>query len=257
MREISAVIITKNEERNIERCIISLKGVADEIIVVDSFSTDKTADICKRLKVKFVENIFKDYASQKNYGNSLTQFPYILSLDADEALSLELRKSIQQWKSGGGADVLKVNRLTNFCGDWIKHSGWYPDAKFRMFDKTKARWAGEKVHEYLDIDKNAKKGKLEGDLLHYSFYTIEQHLSTINKFSTLKAEINFDKGKKSSLLKTMVAPRFKFFKVYLLKGGFRDGWRGYVIAKNSAYSDFLKHAKLKQLEVEKKMDGHS
>lgn len=257
MREISAVIITKNEERNIERCLISLKGVADEIIVVDSFSTDKTAEICKRLKVWFVENTFADYASQKNYGNSLTQFPYILSLDADEALSLELRKSIQKWKKQGGADVLKVNRLTNFCGDWVKHGGWYPDAKYRLFDKTKARWAGEKVHEYLEIDKDAKKGKLEGDLLHYSFYTIEQHLSTINKFSTLKAEINFEKGKKSNVFKTLAAPGFKFLKVYMLKGGFRDGWRGFVIAKNSAYSDFLKHSKLRQMEVEKKADSDS
>lgn len=257
MREISAVIITKDEERNIERCLISLKGVADEIIVIDSFSTDKTADICNRLRVKFVENPFTDYAAQKNYGNSLTQFPYILSLDADEALSLELRKSIQKWKKVDGAEVLKVNRLTNFCGEWIKHGGWYPDAKYRLFDKTKARWAGEKVHEYLEIDKAAKKGKLEGDLLHYSFYSIEQHLSTINKFSTLKAEINFEKGKKSSLLKILTTPCFKFFKVYMLKGGFRDGWRGFVIAKNSAYSDFLKHSKLRQLEVEKKMESHS
>jgi|SRR5690554_2077830 len=252
MKEISAVIITKNEERNIERCIISLKGVADEIIVVDSYSTDKTVDICNRLGVTFVEHVFEDYASQKNYGNSLTKYPYILSLDADEALSLDLRKSIQQWKKDGEADVLKVNRLTNFCGDWVKHGGWYPDAKYRLFDKTKARWAGEKVHEYLEIDKNAIIGKLEGDLLHYSFYTIEQHLSTINKFSTLKAEISFDKGKKSNLFKTLAAPGFKFLKIYMLKGGFRDGWRGFVIAKNSAYSDFLKQTKLKQLEVEKK-----
>lgn len=257
MRKISAVIITKNEERNIERCLISLKGVADEIIVVDSFSTDKTADICKRMNVQFVEHAFADYASQKNYGNSLTQFPYILSLDADEALSLELRKSIQLWRKEGGADVLKVNRLTNFCGDWVKHGGWYPDAKYRLFNKAKARWAGEKVHEYLEIDKSAKKGKLEGDLLHYSFYTIEQHLSTINKFSTLKAEISFEKGKKSNLFKTLAAPGFKFLKVYMLKGGFRDGWRGFVIAKNSAYSDFLKQTKLKQLEAEKEIDSES
>ena len=251
MKDISAVIITKNEERNIERCIISLKGVADEIIVVDSFSTDKTAAICSRLGVHFTEKEFVDYASQKNYGNSLTKFPYILSLDADEALSMDLRKSIQSWKNTAGPDVLKVNRLTNFCGEWIKHGGWYPDAKFRLFDKTKARWAGEKVHEFLEVDKNAIKGNLKGDLLHFSFYTIEQHLSTINKFSTLKAEIHFEKGKKSNLLKTLVAPGFKFFKVYILKGGFRDGWRGYVIARNSAYSVFLKYSKLKQLEVEK------
>src|SRR5690606_38088342 len=117
-------------------------------------------------------------------------------------------------------------------------------------NKSKARWAGEKVHESLEIDNGAAKGNLEGDLLQYSCYTIDQHLNTINKYSTLKAEINFQKAKKSSLLKILFAPGFKFFKIFILKAGFRDGWRGFVIAKNSAYSDFLKHAKLRQMELE-------
>ena len=248
--KISAVIITYNEERNIERCLKSLEGVADEIIVVDSFSTDRTAEICQNFGVNFVEHPFADFATQKNFGNHLTSYDFILSLDADEALSEPLRKSILDWKKNSSSDVLRINRLTNFCGKWIYHSGWYPDAKYRLFNKSKARWAGEKVHEYLEIDNGAAKGNLEGDLLHYSFYTIDQHLNTINKYSTLKAEINFQKGKKSSLLKILFAPGFKFFKIFILKAGFRDGWRGFVIAKNSAYSDFLKHAKLRQMELE-------
>lgn len=248
--KISAVIITYNEERNIERCLNSLSGVADEIIVVDSFSTDKTPDLCRKFDVNFVQHPFADFAAQKNFGNSLTENKFVLSVDADEALSESLRESIINWKTNSSTDALQINRLTNYCGKWIKHGGWYPDAKYRLFDKAKARWTGEKVHEYLEIDNDAVKGKLNGDLLHYSFYTIEQHLTTINKYSTLKAEINFEKGKKASLFKILFAPGFKFLKIYFLKGAFRDGWSGFVIAKNSAYSDFLKHAKLRQIELE-------
>lgn len=248
--KISAVVITFNEERNIERCLKSLMGVADEVIVVDSFSVDNTAEICGKFGVNFVQHPFADFAAQKNFGNSLTENKFILSLDADEALSEPLRESILHWKSNSSTEVLQINRLTNYCGKWIKHGGWYPDAKYRLFDKSKARWTGEKVHEYLEINSNAINGKLSGDLLHYSFYTIEQHLNTINKYSTLKAEINFQKGKKSSLFKILFAPGFKFFKIYFLKAAFRDGWRGFVIAKNSAYSDFLKQAKLRQMGLE-------
>ncbi len=249
MNQISAVIITYNEERNIARCIDSLIGIADEIIVVDSFSTDKTSEICLRYDLNFVQHPFADFAAQKNFGNELARYPFILSLDADEALSDTLRESILIWKKSGSQDMLELNRLTNFCGKWIKHGGWYPDAKYRLFSKSKARWAGEKVHEFLQIDDTAHKGKLQGDLLHYSFYTIAQHLDTINKYSTLKAEVNFQKGKKASILKILFGPGFKFFKMYVLRGGFRDGWHGYVIAKNSAYADFLKHSKLFQLRI--------
>src|SRR5690606_14587692 len=115
--------------------------------------------------------------------NALSQNKYILSLDADEALSDKLRESIQNWKLKGATDALQINRLTNFCGKWIEHGGWYPDAKYRLFDKSKARWAGERVHEYLEIDRSSIKGKLSGDIHHYSFYTIDQHLDTINKYS--------------------------------------------------------------------------
>lgn len=254
MIKISAVIITFNEERNIKRCLESLKGIADEIVVVDSYSTDRTPEICEMYDVKFIQNPFTDFAAQKNFANSHTNHKFILSLDADESLSKKLRTSILNWKESGNHDAIKINRSNNYCGKWIKYSGWYPDSKYRLFDKTKARWTGEKVHEYLEVDEDAQKGKIEGDILHYSVYTIEQHIATINKYSTLKAEINFEKKKNTSYFKIILGPRIKFFKIFILKGGFRDGWSGYLIAKNSSYSDFLKHAKLRQLNANAKKE---
>lgn len=252
MKKISAVIITYNEEKNIQKCIEALQYVVDEIVVIDSFSTDNTAAICNHFQVEFIENAFEDYATQKNFGNTQAEHEYILSVDADEVLSPKLQKSIADWKRSGKGDVMEVDRITNFCGKWIKHSGWYPDKKIRLFDKTKARWAGEKVHEFLKVDADAKKGKLQGRLLHYSFHTIEQHVQTVNKFSTLKAEIKYEKGEKATFFKLMLSPMAKFFKIYFLKFGFMDGWSGFVIAKNSAFGDYLKYAKLKQMHLEKK-----
>ncbi len=252
MTKISAAIITFNEQRNIKRCLDSLEGIADEIVVVDSYSTDKTPEICRTYDLKFVQHPFADFAAQKNFAIAQTSHKFILSMDADEALSEKLRSSILSWKNSGSQDALKMNRLNSYCGQWIKHSGWYPDSKFRLFDKTKARWAGEKVHEYLDIDKDAQKGKLEGDMLHYSVHSIEQHVDTINKYSSLKAEINFEKGKSSGFIKLFFGPLIKFLKIFIFKGGFRDGLSGYLIAKNSAYSDFLKHSKLRLLNSKAK-----
>lgn len=204
MTPISAVIITFNEERNIAPCLESLAGVADEIIVVDSFSTDATAEICRSYNVNFVQHPFENYADQKNFGNSLAQHAFILSLDADEVLSDTLKESVLKWKKSGSNKAMQVYRLTNYCGKWIKHCGWYPDAKYRLFDKSKARWAGEKVHEFLDIDAEVPKGKLDGDLLHYSYHSIRQHIDTINKYSELKAEIMFENGKSVSLIKILI-----------------------------------------------------
>lgn len=248
MKKISAVIITYNEEKNIGKCLKALQYVVDEIVVIDSFSTDKTPSICKAYGVNFIQRAFTDYADQKNFGNSHAAHPFILSIDADEVLSATLQKSIIDWKSRGKNDVLELDRITSFCGKWIKHSGWYPDKKYRLFDKTKAQWAGEKVHEFLQIAPDAKKGRLKGKLLHYSFHSIDQHMATVNRFSTLKAEIKHEKGEKATWFKIFFSPKVKFLKIYFLKLGFLDGWRGYVIARNSAFGDYLKYIKLKEKE---------
>ena len=249
MTQISVVIITFNEERNIERCILSVKNVADEIIVVDAFSTDKTEEICKKHNVNFVQRKFDGYSNQKNFANSLTSNPFILSLDADEELSNELIDSILKIKMNPKFDVFYFNRKSNYCGKWIKHGGWYPDSQFRLFDKSKVKWNKSIVHERIEYDKNTSVGFLKGDLLHYTIATNEEHLKVIDKYSTLKSIEMFEKGRKANFLKIIFATIFKFLKHYILKLGFLDGYFGFKIALNSAYSSYLKYAKLRKLNA--------
>jgi (heptosyl)LPS beta-1,4-glucosyltransferase len=154
--KISAVILTFNEEKNIERCLDSLVGVVDEIIVMDSFSTDYTEKICLRYSVSFIQRKWEGYAQAKNYGNSLAENDIILSIDADEALSKELQNDIIERKKSGFTGCFRVKRLNNYCGKWIKHCGWYPDKKIRVFDKKRTAWKGDFVHETLEISKEEK-----------------------------------------------------------------------------------------------------
>lgn len=199
MEKISATIITYNEEKNIERCLKSLQGVADEIIVVDSFSNDQTKEICLKYNVAFFERAFIDYSDQKNFAIGQANYKLILSIDADEELSDQLKKSIIDIKHNWQYEAYSFNRMTNYCGKWIKHTGWYPDVQIRLFDKTTIKWVGI-IHEKLDVSKDAIC-HLKGNLLHYSFYSINQHIAQINRYSDLKAEQLYQKGKKSKCFK--------------------------------------------------------
>jgi len=246
--KISVIIITYNEEKNIARCIDSVQDVADELIVVDSFSKDKTEEICLEKNVRFYKNSFEGYSEQKNYANSLAKYEFILSLDADEALSPELKKSILQEKEKGfTATVFEFNRLVFYCGQKIKHSGWYPDKKIRLWKNELAKWNDSPIHEKLEFKERITPKFLKGDLYHYTFHTISQHVEQINKFSTLKAQMAYDKNKKTNLLKIIFKPPIKFFIQYILRLGFLDGFLGFVVCKNSANAEFLKQVKLKQL----------
>jgi glycosyltransferase involved in cell wall biosynthesis len=242
MRKLSAVIITFNEARNIKRCIASLQDVADEVVVIDSFSTDATPSICKGLNVQFHQREWKGYSKQKNYGNGLTSNDWILSLDADEVLSEELKGAIIFEKENGKGYNYSFNRLTNYCGKWIKHSGWYPDTKVKMFNRSEDDWQGE-VHETLTVDSNAVK-RLKGDLLHYSYNSVSDHVNRTDVYSTLGAKELFEKGKKASLVKLLFNPWLKFNKMYFIKLGFLDGMAGFTIALITAYGTFLKYIKL-------------
>jgi glycosyltransferase involved in cell wall biosynthesis len=248
MPKLSAVVITLNEEKNIGRCLDSLKGVADEIVVVDSGSADNTRLICEEKGAHFHFHEWAGYIGQKNHANSLASHPLILSVDADEALSDKLRKSILEVKQKPAADGWVMNRLTNYCGKWIRHGGWYPDRKLRLFYRDKFEWGGERIHEtIINKDQNVRVEKIDGDLLHYSYYTISEHISQANHFTNLTAGLAVEKGKKAGLLKLLISPGFKFIRDYFFRLGFLDGYYGYVICRISAQATFMKYSKIRQI----------
>ncbi|MGD0709899.1 MAG: glycosyltransferase family 2 protein [Bacteroidales bacterium] len=253
MEQISVVIITLNEERNIERCLKSLEEVADEIIVLDSFSTDKTSEICQKFPVKFIQKEWMNYSASKNFANSNASYDYILSIDADEALSDELKRAILELKTSDNLfDAYCFNRLANYCGKWIRHGGWYPDTKLRLWNRHKGQWEGE-IHEAVKMERNTKTGFIKGDLLHYSYYSIEQHLNLMNKYTDIMANELFNIGKNASIFKLLFSPVFKFIRDYILKLGFLDGYTGFVICRISTRASFLKYTKLRRLNRSKSL----
>ncbi len=247
MIKISAVIITYNEEKNIERCLQSLIEVADEIIVLDSFSTDKTEQICKRYPVNFVQHKFDGYIEQKNRALSLTTNNYVLSLDADECLSERLKASILAEKRNLNHDAYSFNRLNYYCQKPIKHGAWYPDKKIRLWNKTKGSWGGTNPHDTVILKNNTRKKHLKGDLHHFSHNTIEEHVQQTDKFTTIAAKALFDKGKKASIMKIWGKTCFSFFKNFIMNFAFLDGFYGLLIARINTYGTFLKYSKLRHL----------
>ena len=248
MIKISAVIITFNEERNIVGCLQSLECIADEIVVVDSFSTDATEELCKQFKVRFLQHPFEGYMQQKSWACEQANFDYILQLDADEQLSDELKHSIREVKSDWKADGYSFNRLTNYLGKWIRHSGWYPDAKLRLWDRRKGSWSGINLHESVKMNPDALVAKLKGDLLHYSYYSIQQHLNQINSFTEIAAKEGIAKGKSTSLPAIIIKVIWKFKRDYFLKLGFLDGYYGFVVCSMSAYNTYVKYLKMRELK---------
>ncbi|MBN2669220.1 MAG: glycosyltransferase family 2 protein [Bacteroidales bacterium] len=251
MQKLSAVIIAFNEERNIKRCLHSLQGVADEIIVVDSYSVDNTASICEKHGAKVVQQKWQGYSEQKNFANRLASHDYILSIDADEALSEELRSSILNIKNEGLSGAYQFNRLNNYCGHWIKHSSWYPDTKLRIWNKNKGEWQGE-IHETIAFKTPVNIQLLKGDLLHYSYYEIKEHIAQANKFSEIAAEDRYRKGKTVNFAKVLFAPFFKFIKEYFIKLGILDGKAGLIVCMISSHETFLKYSKLYFKHLSKK-----
>lgn len=247
--KISATIITLNEERNIERCIRSLLPVVDEVIVLDSFSTDRTEEICRSLGVSFEQRSWEGYAQTKNYLNSLATHEMILSVDADEALNEDLQEAIKMLEIDKDS-IYSINRLTNYCGTWIKHSGWYPDVKIRLFPKEQCYWTGEYVHEELFAPKKYQVVQLPGHLLHYSYYDFEDHRSRADKYSSLTAQKMNAAGKSAGVLKPYLSGLTRFISMYFFKAGFLDGKMGFKIAQISASSNIFKYKELRRLNRE-------
>jgi glycosyltransferase involved in cell wall biosynthesis len=252
--KLSVVIITYNEEKNIQRCLESIKDIADEIVVVDSLSTDKTEEICRQYAVKFIQQPFLGYTDQKNFALDTATNDYVLSLDADEVISIDLKQNILIEKQNNfPADAFEMNRCTNFCGKFIKHGSWYPDKKLRLFNRFKGRWAGINIHEKVEMLANTSTKKLRGDILHYSYYHLSEVITQNNKFTTIQAEAMFQQNKKAPLYKLFINPLIAFINGYIFKLGFLDGADGLFIASSVAYQTMVKYAKLRKLYQDLKL----
>jgi glycosyltransferase involved in cell wall biosynthesis len=249
---LSAVIITYNEEQNIGRCLQSLVGIADEIIVVDSASTDKTCAIAAQHGATIIQHPFEGFAAQKNFAAQAASHNWIMSLDADEVLSEELKSAILQVKNKAEYEAYFLKRSTNFCGTFIRHGSWYPDKQCRLWDKTKGNWQGTIHEKWRLFDASKKYGTLSGDLLHYSFNSISDYLKMTDRYTTLSAEEALQKGKNVSLLKLVLGPKIKFFQDYILRLGFLDGYAGFVAYRLAANMAFVKYSKIRAAFKNKK-----
>lgn len=252
MPKLSAVIITFNEEKNIGRCLESLAGVVDDIVVVDSFSSDRTEEICREKGARFVQHKFEGHIEQKNWAITQALYPHVLSLDADEALDGTLKQSILEIKNSWQYDGYYMNRLTNYCGQWVHHCGWYPDTKLRLWDSTKGQWGGTNPHDKYDLlEGNKNTGFLKGNILHYSYYTTDDHYKQVYYFTEILAKAQYKEGKMASLFQLYMSPVVKFFRDYVVKLGFLDGKAGFDISSISAYATYLKYKQLRALNVSK------
>jgi len=251
MHPLSVVIITYNEEQNIGRCLEAVKSLADEIIVLDSYSTDQTVTIARSHGAMVYFEKFRGYIGQKNYAIQLASNNYILSLDADEVLDDQLIHSILEAKQTFSARAYQMNRCTNYCGRYIKHGLWYPDRKIRLFDRRVARWGGLNPHDRIQMKEGFSVVRLKGNILHYSFTSPEDLIWQGNRLSTIAAASMYATGRRSSIFKMLARPAWAFVNGYFLRLGFLDGIDGFTIAINTAHHVFLKYTKLYRLSRNK------
>jgi len=249
MQALSVVIITFNEARNIERCIASVKSVADEIVVLDSFSTDRTVEIAESMGAIVKQKAFSDYIKQKNTALTFASNNYVLCLDADEALDDNLVSAILDTKMNFSATAYSFNRYTCYCGRFIKHGSWYPDKKIRLLDKRFAQWGGINPHDKIVLNGTEKTVKhLRGNILHFSYYTLDEHVARINKYTSISACSLHENGVRSNWGKILINPFWRFIYGYFIRMGFLDGFYGFVIAINGSYETFQKYVKLYDLQ---------
>ena len=256
MREkVSACVTTFNEERNIARCLRSLTW-CDEIIVIDSFSTDRTVDLCREFTENVHQHQWLGYIGQKNLARKIATQPWILFLDADEEVSDELREEIlrELEHNDGTFAGYQFPRMVNYLGKWIRHGEWYPDLKLRLFKKDKGRSGGQEPHDQVYV--NGRIKTLKGHLFHYTYDDLHDHLETMNRFSTITAQEKFKAKSPSRCWSDMMfRPPLRFIKAYFLKGGWMDGWRGFLIACISSFGVCMKYAKLWELHLRSRKEA--
>ena len=242
---LSVALLTYNSEKRLKEVLESVKDIADEIVALDSGSKDKTLEILNSYGVKVYRREFDNFVNQKNHLISLTTKEWVLFLDDDEVLTPELARSIEAELKSPRFDGYYLNRITNYLGRWIRHA-WYPDWQLRLARRVKCRWVGSEVHESLKVE--GRLGYLKGELLHYSYSSISEHLNKIDRYSTLYARGALKRGKRFSLFKLLTSPAGAFLRRYLLKRGFLDGFEGFVLSVMASYYTFLKYLKIWELE---------
>ncbi|MBN1195925.1 MAG: glycosyltransferase family 2 protein [Candidatus Aminicenantes bacterium] len=245
--KISVAIIAFNEGDRIADALKSCRSVADECLVVDSGSTDDTAAVARALGARVVQHPFRDFGSQKNVARKLCRHEWVLNLDADERISPELARALvhlKQHPPGDNVAGFRIRRKTAYLGRWIRHGGWYPDRKLRLFHRDRAIWNG-RVHESLDV--NGSVDSLPGHILHFTYRDMTDHVSRLNRYSTMQAEDMAARGKRFLLTNAFLRPPLTFLRCYFWRGGFRDGFPGLVIALLTAWNSGMKFLKARSL----------
>lgn len=249
MQPLSVAIITYNEEKNIQQCLETIKRISDEIVVIDSFSSDSTKKICLEWGVRFIEKEFMGYGLQKRFATDQARYDYVFNLDADEFLSEELISSIlEEKKKNFTYDGYTMNRLNRFADQWIRHGTWYPDRKLRLFNRKKGNWTNEIVHEDLQMQPGCTLRHLKGDLMHNAYNSLSQYKAKNEKYSSLSAQSLFMNGKRTNAFNLLINPIWAFLRSYVILRGFLDGKNGFIIAKEISEATYKKYFKLSKLQ---------
>jgi glycosyltransferase involved in cell wall biosynthesis len=243
---LTACVITYNEEANMADCLRSL-AFCSEIVVVDSHSTDRTREIARGLGARVIERDWPGHIEQKNFAIDQASHDWVLCLDADERVTSGLRQRIEEVLARPDADGYLVNRKNIYLGGWIRHCGWYPERKLRLFRRSRGRWRGINPHDHVHLEPPGPALPLRADLEHYTYADIEDHISTMNYFSSIAASEKLARGQRWVTLNLLLNPPLTFLKMFFLRGGFLDGWRGFLVSALGSYYVFLRYAKLWEL----------
>ena len=248
---VSAIVVCFNEEDRIADCLESVRW-CDEIVVVDSFSTDRTAEICRRYADRFVQQEWAGYRDQKAFAHSLATRDWVLVVDADERVTLELRQEIIDAlnRDGQAYAGYAVPRLVYFLRRWWRRGGWYPDYGVRLFRRERASWGGTDPHEEIIVD--GRICRLKNPLHHYSYRNMDDHIQRINRYTSLSSRELKKEGEGWRRSDALLRPAVRFFRFYILERGFLEGFAGFYVALTAAFYVFLKYAKLWELEIEEK-----
>ncbi len=247
MIQLSVVVITFNESENIERCLHSVAGIADEMLVVDSFSTDDTVARAQALGAKVMLHPFESYNQQRSFAAQQASHDYVLALDADEYLSNTLHEAILKIKKYWKSDTYTFNRLNKIGDTWLRHTSWYPDTKLRLFDRRKVIFTGIGGHDTIKPVPGATTQHLPGELLHHASADLHSRAQQTNNLSTASARYLFEQGKRTNWLRILLKPLARFLVEYILKRGYLAGFYGFMLSKTSAYYVFLREAKLAEM----------